>query len=91
MVFLMICLGAYTRLLKMGHSLTGMHATSWKGAYDSFKVRNYIWFEERRANVIYNRDMWTIYCGENMILDSHFSLVMNIFLRNPFFLVKLYD
>jgi len=45
MVFLMICLGAYTRLLKMGHSLTGMHATSWKGAYDSFKgyVDHILW------------------------------------------------
>lgn len=38
MVFLMICLGAYTRLLKMGHSITGMHAIGLKGHYDAFKV-----------------------------------------------------
>lgn len=38
LVFVMICLGAYTRLLKMGHSITGMHAVGLKGHYDAFKV-----------------------------------------------------
>jgi len=45
MVSIMICLGAYTRLLKMGHSITGMHAMGWKGHYDIFKgyVEHMLW------------------------------------------------
>jgi len=38
LVYAMICLGAYTRLLKFGHSITGMHPTGLKQHYDSFKV-----------------------------------------------------
>jgi len=44
LVYIMISLGAYTRLVKLGHSVTGMHPIGWKGQFEAMKkhVDHYI-------------------------------------------------